>query len=48
VGVGARDALADPLTPGTHVIGLRVVGTDAFGKPVDLDNTTTIIVRRRR
>jgi hypothetical protein len=41
-------ALLHPLTPGTHVIGLRVVGTDAFGDPVDLDNTTTIIVRRRR
>jgi hypothetical protein len=41
-------ALLHPLTPGTHEIGLRVVGTDAFGNDVDLDNTTTIIVMRPR
>ena len=41
-------ALLHPLTPGTTESVLRVVGTDAFGNPVDLDNTTTIIVRRRR
>jgi hypothetical protein len=38
-------ALLHPLTPGTHVIMLRVVGTDVFGTPIDFTNTTTIIVR---
>ena len=41
-------ALLHPLTPGTHEIGLRIVGTDVFGDDVNLDNTTTIIVTRPR
>jgi hypothetical protein len=40
-------ALLHPLTPGTHEIGLRVVGANAFGTDV-IDNTTTIIVTRSR
>ena len=38
-------ALLPPLPPGPHVVVLRVVGTDAFGNPVDLTNSTTILVQ---
>ncbi|HYY21075.1 MAG TPA: hypothetical protein VE780_04285 [Thermoleophilaceae bacterium] len=41
-------ALLHPLTPGTHVITLHIVGTDPFGNPVDTTNTTTIIVHPGR
>jgi hypothetical protein len=41
-------ALLHPITPGTHTVGLRVVGTDVFGNAVDFANTTTIIVTRWR
>jgi hypothetical protein len=38
-------SLLHPLTPGTHLIMLRVVGRDVFGTPINFTNTTTIIVR---
>jgi hypothetical protein len=38
-------ALLHPLTPGTHEIVLRVVGTDVFGNTIDLINRTTIVVK---
>ena len=41
-------ALLNPLTPGTHHITLRVVGTDVFGNTINLTNPTTIIVKPSR
>ena len=38
-------ALLPPLTPGTHTITLDVVGEFPPGTPLDIDNTTTIIVQ---
>ena len=35
------------LSSGTHEIVVHVVGTDAFGNPIDFTNTTTIIVTKR-
>ncbi|WP_270888821.1 hypothetical protein [Pedococcus sp. 5OH_020] len=37
-------ALLHPLTPGTHHVMLRIVGTDVFGAAVDLTNATTLTV----
>jgi hypothetical protein len=39
--------LLHPLTPGTHTVTLRVIGTDAYGTQHDLTNTTTIVVAPR-
>jgi hypothetical protein len=38
-------ALLHPLPPGTHQITIHIEGTDQFGNPIDLDNTTTIVVQ---
>jgi hypothetical protein len=38
-------ALLQPFWRGTHTLEIRVVGTDAFGNPVDVTNVTTITVR---
>jgi len=47
VGVGWV-ALLKPLPPGTHRVVIRYSGTDPFGKPVNVTNPTTIIVKRGR
>ena len=39
--------LLHPLTPGTHTVILRVIGTDAYGTQIDLTNTTTFVVAPR-
>ncbi|MEP7115476.1 MAG: hypothetical protein ABI862_19590 [Ilumatobacteraceae bacterium] len=41
-------ALLRPLSRGTHTLEIRVVGTDAFGNPIDVTNVTTITVRPGR
>jgi hypothetical protein len=41
-------ALLHPLTPGIHTIALHIAGESPPGTPVDLDNTTTIIVQPGR
>ena len=38
-------ALLHPLSPGTHQVSIHIEGTDQFGNPIDLDNTTTIVVQ---
>ena len=38
-------ALLPPMPPGSHLVVLRVVGTDVFGAPLDLTNRTTIVVQ---
>ena len=37
-------ALLHPLPPGTHQISIHIEGTDQFGNPINLNNTTTIVV----
>ena len=41
-------ALLPQMSPGAHEIVIEIVGTDAFGDPVDFTGTTTVIVRSGR
>jgi hypothetical protein len=38
-------ALLPPMHPGSHLVVLRIVGTDVFGNHIDLTNRTTIVVK---
>ena len=38
-------ALLPPMHPGSHVVEIRIVGTDVFGGALDLTNRTTIVVQ---
>ena len=38
-------ALLPPLRPGSHVVTIHNVGTDAYGNDVDATNSTTILVQ---